>query len=261
MQVFIHGSSLKSYLIGVVVPDPVQFAMFASRVLERRIDPEDVKVLKELCTDSRIVDVMLAELNKVAAKSLKGWIRAGKWNRRERPTIRKEAHGPGEDGELETEERAHLLFSLRLRSSGCTTYKDRAYAARNAEHAEPCITYHPRETEGEAVGAVHNELEADEDAREHAHDEHGCGPHGPCDGAEGDDEGEDGDEEGDEGQTRGEREEEVRAVEVHRWEEAHLEVVHVGVRVHEYEPDIDKKPECGGHAGDDQKGSGAGSRV
>lgn len=73
MQVFIHGSSLKSYLIGVVVPDPVQFATFASRVLERRIDPEDVRVLKELCTDSRIADVMLAELNKVAAKSLKGF--------------------------------------------------------------------------------------------------------------------------------------------------------------------------------------------
>ncbi|KAH9039045.1 acetyl-CoA synthetase-like protein [Lactarius hengduanensis] len=73
MQVFIHGSSLKSYLIGVVVPEPVQFATFASRVLERRIDPEDVKVLKELCTDSRIADVLLAELNKVAAKSLKGF--------------------------------------------------------------------------------------------------------------------------------------------------------------------------------------------
>ncbi len=72
MQVFVHGSGLKSYLIGVMVPDPVQFAMFASRVLERRIDPTDVKVLKELCTDSRIADVMLADLNKVAAKSLKG---------------------------------------------------------------------------------------------------------------------------------------------------------------------------------------------
>ncbi|KAI9465975.1 acetyl-CoA synthetase-like protein [Lactarius psammicola] len=73
MQVFVHGSSLKSYLIGVVIPDPVQFAVFASRVLERGVDPTDVKVLKELCTDSRIADVMLAELNKVAAKSLKGF--------------------------------------------------------------------------------------------------------------------------------------------------------------------------------------------
>ena len=72
MQVFVHGNSLKSYLIGVVVPDPAQFATFASRVLERRIDPTDVKVQKELCTDSRIAAVLLAELNKVASKSLKG---------------------------------------------------------------------------------------------------------------------------------------------------------------------------------------------
>jgi long-chain acyl-CoA synthetase len=72
MQVFVHGSSLKSYLVGVVVPDPVQFAAFASRVLERKIDPTDEKVLKELCTDSRVADMMLADLNKVAAKSLKG---------------------------------------------------------------------------------------------------------------------------------------------------------------------------------------------
>jgi len=73
MQVFVHGSSLKSYLVGVVVPDPVQFAAFASRVLERKIDPTDVKVLKELCRDSRVADMMLADLNKVAAKSLKGF--------------------------------------------------------------------------------------------------------------------------------------------------------------------------------------------
>jgi long-chain acyl-CoA synthetase len=73
MQVFVHGSSLKSYLVGVVVPDPVQFAAFASRILERRVDSADAKVLKELCTDSRVADTMLAELNKIAAKSLKGF--------------------------------------------------------------------------------------------------------------------------------------------------------------------------------------------
>jgi hypothetical protein len=59
------------------------------------------------------------------------------------------------------------------------------------------------------MAAVDNELEADEDAREYAHDEHGGGPGGPCDGAEEHDER-------DKGQTRREREEEVRAVEVQR---------------------------------------------
>lgn len=82
--------------------------------------------------------------------------------------------------------------------------------------AEPGPTQHPRETECDAVAAVHDELQADEEARERAHDEHGGGPGGPRDGAEEDDEREDGDDERDEGQTRGEREEEVRAVQVPR---------------------------------------------
>lgn len=73
MQVFVHGNSLKPYLIGVVVPDPAQFAAFASRILERRVDAADVQVLKEFCNNPRIVDSILKELNKEAAKSLKGW--------------------------------------------------------------------------------------------------------------------------------------------------------------------------------------------
>ncbi|KAI0306786.1 long-chain-fatty-acid-CoA ligase [Multifurca ochricompacta] len=73
MQVFVHGNSLKSYLIGIIVVDPVQFAAFASRFLERTIDAADVQALKELCGNPRIVDGILAELNKHTAKSLKGF--------------------------------------------------------------------------------------------------------------------------------------------------------------------------------------------
>jgi len=73
MQVFVHGNGLKSYLIGVIVPDPVQFAAFASRVLKRRVDAADLQALKELCRDPRIAEDLLMELNGVAAKSLKGW--------------------------------------------------------------------------------------------------------------------------------------------------------------------------------------------
>jgi long-chain acyl-CoA synthetase len=74
MQVFVYGNGLKPYLIGVVVPEPAQIAAFASRVLERRVDAEDTQMLKELCNDSRIVNGLLEELNKKAAKSLKGWV-------------------------------------------------------------------------------------------------------------------------------------------------------------------------------------------
>lgn len=72
MQVFVHGNGLKSYLIGVIIPDPVQFAVFASRILERRVEPTDSQTLKELCREPRLADGLLEELNKVAAKSLKG---------------------------------------------------------------------------------------------------------------------------------------------------------------------------------------------
>jgi long-chain acyl-CoA synthetase len=74
LQVFVHGKGLKSYLIGVIIPDPVQFAAFASRILERRVDPTDSQALKELCRDPRLADGLLEDLNRVAAKSLKGWV-------------------------------------------------------------------------------------------------------------------------------------------------------------------------------------------
>lgn len=103
-----------------------------------------------------------------------------------------------------------MPFSLHGRS----TYEERARAARDVKSAEPRAAQHPREAEGDAVAAVDDELEADEDARECAHDEHGGGPGGPCDGAEEGDERDHGDQERDEGQTRGESEEKVGAVEI-----------------------------------------------
>ena len=72
MQVFVHGNGLKSYLIGVIVPDPMQFSLFASRILERKIDAADSQALGELCRDPRIVGGLLEELNRIAAKTLKG---------------------------------------------------------------------------------------------------------------------------------------------------------------------------------------------
>jgi len=74
MQVFVHGNGLKSYLIGVIVPDPVQFAAFASRILGHGVDAADTRALEELCRDPRIVDGLLQELNKLAGRTLKGWV-------------------------------------------------------------------------------------------------------------------------------------------------------------------------------------------
>jgi len=73
MQVFVHGNGLKSYLIAVIVPDPVQFAAFASRILGHGVDAADTRALEELCRDPRIVDGLLLELNKSAGRTLKGF--------------------------------------------------------------------------------------------------------------------------------------------------------------------------------------------
>jgi len=73
MQVFVHGNGLKSYLIGVIVPDPMQFSLFASRILERKVDAADSQALRELCRDPRIAGGLLEELNRIAAKTLKGF--------------------------------------------------------------------------------------------------------------------------------------------------------------------------------------------
>lgn len=73
-QIFVHGDSLQSYLLAVVVPDPAQLAAIGSRILGARAGPEDVKALQELCQDQRVVDAVLKELTKEARKNaLKGF--------------------------------------------------------------------------------------------------------------------------------------------------------------------------------------------
>ncbi|KAM5538994.1 hypothetical protein V8D89_007217 [Ganoderma adspersum] len=73
-QLYVHGDSLQSYLIGVAVPDPVQFAALVSRVRGKPISPDDVAALDEATKDPQIVAAFLAELQKQAKKhQLKGF--------------------------------------------------------------------------------------------------------------------------------------------------------------------------------------------
>ncbi|KAI0063466.1 acetyl-CoA synthetase-like protein [Artomyces pyxidatus] len=72
-QIFVYGDSLQSYLVAVIVPDPIQFAALASRVVGRPVSPEDAESLRTLARDRDVVQALLAELTKEGEKSLKGF--------------------------------------------------------------------------------------------------------------------------------------------------------------------------------------------
>ena len=81
------------------------------------------------------------------------------------------------------------------------TRKNRPYTAPNIDCSQPSSTQNPRETQREAVEAIHDELQAYQHSRNPAHDKHCGGPGHPCDGAEEADQGKDGDDECNEGKT------------------------------------------------------------
>ncbi|KAI0755282.1 long-chain-fatty-acid-CoA ligase [Daedaleopsis nitida] len=75
-QLFIYGDSFQSYLVAVVVPDPVQLAGLVRRVLKDDVDPADLPRLAAYVQDSRIVDAALTELDKeLNVRKLKGFER------------------------------------------------------------------------------------------------------------------------------------------------------------------------------------------
>lgn len=71
-QIFVHGDSLQSFLLGVVIPDTVQLASIASEIFDKRVSPEDFGELVKACGDDRIkkrvLDVLTAEGKKNGLK-------------------------------------------------------------------------------------------------------------------------------------------------------------------------------------------------
>jgi long-chain acyl-CoA synthetase len=63
-QIFIYGDSLQSYLVGIIVPDPIPLARIASRIFERKITSEDQAGLQEAIKDVRVNAYILSEFKK-----------------------------------------------------------------------------------------------------------------------------------------------------------------------------------------------------
>lgn len=73
-QIYVHGDSLQSFIVAVVVPDPVQLAALASSVTGIKVSPEDRAGLGQAIKDPRVNKAILTTLTKEAKRNdLKGY--------------------------------------------------------------------------------------------------------------------------------------------------------------------------------------------
>ncbi|KAK7440178.1 medium-chain fatty acid-CoA ligase faa2 [Stygiomarasmius scandens] len=73
-QLYVHGDSLQSYLLGVVVPDPIQLATIASSVTGRKVSPTDNDALAAACQSEAVKSAIMNALNVEAKRAgLKGF--------------------------------------------------------------------------------------------------------------------------------------------------------------------------------------------
>ncbi|KAJ7470284.1 long-chain-fatty-acid-CoA ligase [Mycena latifolia] len=58
-QIYVHGDSLQSFLVGVIIPDPVQLAGIASSLYGKKVLADDIEGLAAACRDQRRIHVTL----------------------------------------------------------------------------------------------------------------------------------------------------------------------------------------------------------
>jgi len=72
-QVLVHGDSLQSYLIAVVIPDPLQLTGIVSKVLNKTLSPTNASALAAVCKEPAVNEYYLQLLIKASKKGgLKG---------------------------------------------------------------------------------------------------------------------------------------------------------------------------------------------
>ena len=73
-QIMVHGDSLQSYLLAIIIPDPVQLAKIASRIWKKPVSETDMAKLDEAVKDEKVVKAILDILTKDGVKyGLKGF--------------------------------------------------------------------------------------------------------------------------------------------------------------------------------------------
>ncbi|SRR6266550_2078699 len=72
-QIYVHGDSLQSYLVAIVVLDPVQLAVVASKVFRKKVAQDNQQELSRAISDQNIHDQILSILSREARRNgLKG---------------------------------------------------------------------------------------------------------------------------------------------------------------------------------------------
>ena len=73
-QIYVHGDGLQSYLVAVLIPDPILLSNIASTLQDRKVSPQDSAALAAACKDARVCSHILSALTKeVQRNGLKGY--------------------------------------------------------------------------------------------------------------------------------------------------------------------------------------------
>ena len=63
LQIYVHGDSLQSYLIAVVIPDPVPLAELVSKVWGKDVSTTDIDALQKAVGDQEVYSKFMDILN------------------------------------------------------------------------------------------------------------------------------------------------------------------------------------------------------